>query len=97
MPQASVLYSKPNPRREIEGRFMPRKDAILLAAVFTLIATPAFAYLDPGTGSMIIQVIVGAIAAALVSIKLAWHRIKVGVLSVFSGKKDAKTAPTDRD
>lgn len=76
---------------------MLRKDAILLAAAFTLIATPAFAYLDPGTGSMIVQVIVGAVAAALVSIKFAWHRIKTGFLSIFSGKKDAKTAPTDRD
>lgn len=34
-----------------------------------------FAYLDPGTGSMIVQVIVGGVAAAAVSAKLYWRRI----------------------
>ena len=33
------------------------------------------AYLDPGSGSMLIQIIVGGIAAAGVSIKLFWRRI----------------------
>ena len=51
----------------------------------------AWAYLDPGTGSMIAQVVIGAIAAALVSIKLAWRRIKRAFLSLFGreGEPDA--------
>jgi len=34
-----------------------------------------FAYLDAGSGSMIIQIIVGGFAAAAVSLKLFWKRI----------------------
>ena len=34
-----------------------------------------FAYLDPGTGSMLVQLLVGGVAAAGVAVKLYWHRI----------------------
>ncbi len=34
----------------------------------------AFAYVDPGTGSMILQVILGGFAALAVVGKLYWHR-----------------------
>jgi hypothetical protein len=74
---------------------MRKSDAVLLAAVFVCLSTPAFAYLDPGTGSMILQVIIGAIAAALVSIKLAWRRIVDVVGSVF-GRKSEPNAEAER-
>jgi hypothetical protein len=38
-------------------------------------AAPAHAYLDPGTGSAILQGILGAIAAIAVVTKLYWYRI----------------------
>jgi hypothetical protein len=37
--------------------------------------TRTFAYLDPGSASMILQMIVGGVAAAGVAIKLFWDRI----------------------
>lgn len=37
---------------------------------------PAYAYLDPGTGSMILQMILGGVAGILVVGKLYWQRIK---------------------
>ena len=40
------------------------------------IAPPAYAYLDPGTGSMLVQMLLGGVAGALVVGKLYWHRIK---------------------
>ena len=39
----------------------------------------AFAYLDPGTGSMLLQVILGGFAAVGVAIKLYWHKIRVAL------------------
>jgi hypothetical protein len=36
-----------------------------------------FAYLDPGSSSIIIQMIGGGVAAAAVAIKLFWRRILV--------------------
>jgi hypothetical protein len=34
-----------------------------------------FAYLDPGSGSMLVQLLVGGIAGIAVSAKLYWRRI----------------------
>jgi len=57
---------------------------MILAAVFLMEApTPAHAYLDPGTGSMMLQVLLGAIAGGLVVGRLYWQKIK----SFFSGAK----------
>ena len=41
----------------------------------TLLPLPAHAYLDPGTGSMIIHLIIGGIASGLVTIKVFWAKI----------------------
>lgn len=40
-----------------------------------VIAKPVYAYLDPGTGSMILQVIAAAIVAVGVYIKVFWNKI----------------------
>jgi hypothetical protein len=42
-------------------------------------ADSAFAYLDPGTGSMLLQVILGGVAAVGVAVKLYWHKIRVAL------------------
>ena len=34
-----------------------------------------FGYLDPGTGSMLVQLLVGGVAAAGVAARLYWHRL----------------------
>jgi hypothetical protein len=44
--------------------------------LLVLFISPAFAYLDPGTGSMIIQVAIAGFLSALFTIKLFWYRIK---------------------
>ena len=35
-----------------------------------------FAYLDPGSGSMIVQVVAGGVAAAAVAGRIYWRRLK---------------------
>ena len=39
--------------------------------------TSTFAYLDPGSASMLLQLIGGGLAAAAVALKLFWRRILV--------------------
>jgi hypothetical protein len=47
----------------------------VIFVLVVLIAPNALAYLDPGTGSMMLQVILGGIAAVGVALKLFWYRI----------------------
>jgi hypothetical protein len=42
--------------------------------VLGMSASSAHAYLDPGTGSIILQVLLGGIAGMAVAIKLYWHK-----------------------
>lgn len=48
-----------------------------------------FAYLDPGSGSVILQAIAGGFAAVAVTAKLWWKR----VTGIFRRDRDDQTAP----
>lgn len=47
------------------------------------------AYIDPGTGSFIIQVVVAVVAASLFGVKMFWRRI----VGLFAGKKHGDAGP----
>ena len=72
---------------------------VVTGTVLGLSAFPAHAYLDPGSGSLIIQSVIGALAAVGITMKLYWHKIKLK----FGGRKSsdpeadlrAKSAPKD--
>lgn len=48
----------------------------------------AYAYLDPGTGSIILQAILGFIAAAAATASFYWNKVKLFFSKLF--KKDQK-------
>ena len=48
----------------------------LAFALFVISIHPVYAYLDPGTGSIIIQSLIAAIAAGAIVTKTYWYRIK---------------------
>ena len=54
------------------------KSQILLVAAVALagFAPPAFAYLDPSTGSMIISAVLGVLATAGLAMKTYWYKLK---------------------
>jgi len=37
----------------------------------------AYAYLDPGTGSMLLQMLIGGVIAAIFTIKMYWYQLKL--------------------
>jgi hypothetical protein len=47
------------------------------------IASPADAYLDPGTGSMLLSAVFGVAAAVALALKIFWYRL----VGLFRGKK----------
>lgn len=50
--------------------------AFLSTTMFFLVAPPANAYIDPGSGSLIFQAVIGGLLAAGVTAKVFWRRIK---------------------
>ena len=46
-----------------------------LTGVILISTQPAYAYLDPGAGSAILQGIIAGLVAIGVAIKLYWHRL----------------------
>ena len=56
---------------------------LLTALLFLASPLSASAYIDPGTGSFVIQVVLAAILGSAFYIKLSWRRIK----KFFSRKK----------
>ena len=53
-----------------------------------------FAYLDPGSGSMMLQVIAGGLAAAAVTLKVYWSRLLV-FLRIRKPEEDPAAAQTE--
>ena len=53
------------------------------ALIILIVPNPVYAYLDPGTGSMLIQMIIGGIVAALFTIKMYWYRLKEFIKKIF--------------
>jgi hypothetical protein len=72
--------------------YMLAKSAFSLIALLLIMIQPAHAYLDPGTGSMMLQVILGGIAAVGVAIKLYWHKLRV---AIGLGKKEQTEEESD--
>jgi hypothetical protein len=54
---------------------MTRTIALLALIVLLATAAPAYAYLDPGSGSMMVQLLLGGVAGAVVIVRLYWARL----------------------
>jgi uncharacterized membrane protein len=52
------------------------KFIVAIVMILALWVTPAYAYLDPGTGSILLQGILAGIAAVITTISLYWEKIK---------------------
>ena len=89
-PSGQAMASRGLPGRECKRRHGAMR-AVLAVLIGMFFSTPALAYLDPGSSGLILQAIVGAIAAGLVAIKIYWRRF----LSMLTGreKKSADELP----
>lgn len=59
---------------------------LLIAFLGLLFPTDAYAYLDPGTGSLLIQSIIAAVAAAGYAVRTNWDRLT----RLFRGSRQAQ-------
>ena len=70
---------------------MKRKLLFLLIAFFSQTSF-ANAYLDPGSGSIILQAILGFIAAAVATLSFYWTKFKLFLKKIFKKKNNDKTS-----
>ena len=49
--------------------------AVLVLVACLSMASPAHAYLDPGTGSMLVSALIGVAAAVALAVKMFWYRV----------------------
>jgi hypothetical protein len=64
--------------------------------VFFIISNPftiAHAYLDPGSGSMLLQLLLGGVTGVVVIVKLYWERVK----SIFHRRDSPGSIPPTTD
>lgn len=62
----------------------------LLAVLYASLSTPAYAYLDAATGSIILQAVIGAVATSLLFARLYIAKIK----AFFSRSRPVETVRT---
>jgi len=57
------------------------------AFLILLFPTPAFAYLDPGTGSIVAQVAIAAMLGLMFQAKMLWRRLKGFVTTIYHRRR----------
>jgi hypothetical protein len=56
---------------------MVNSTVVLLAAWLLLVlASPTYAYVDPGSGAMLAQLLLGGAAGAVVLVRVYWNRLR---------------------
>ena len=59
----------------------------LFFVLIILYPSTSYAYLDPGTGSILLQAILGAIAAGFMTINIWWQKFKTFFSNIFNFNK----------
>ena len=61
-----------------------KKVTIITITLIFVLCFPAYAYLDPGTGSYFIQIIIATLLGAMYAIKHYWYKIKLFCIDLLS-------------
>ena len=75
---------------------MKRSTMFISLIAFFMISNPftiAHAYLDPGSGSMLLQLLLGGVTGVVVIVKLYWERVK----SIFHRSDSIGPTPPNTD
>jgi hypothetical protein len=89
-PSALTLFA---PAATIRGTVSRRNRPFLPVLLFLLLVSPAmvqlaFGYLDPGTGSYLLQLLIGGLLGGLFAIGLFWKRVLAFVKRIFKPRNN---------
>lgn len=62
---------------------------LLSFVLMTALSRQAYGYIDPGTGSYIIQVLLAGFVGSMFLLKIFWKSVKLFFVKLLSSKKDA--------
>jgi hypothetical protein len=63
------------------------KNLVIVTAIFIFCSTQrAHAYIDPGTGSYIIQIIIGGLLGVMFALKVYWKKLKAYFSNLLSNR-----------
>ncbi len=65
--------------------------AKIITITFLMYSTPSHAYLDPGTGSIILQSVLAGIAVAMGVLRIYWHRLKTFVSNLTGASRNTES------
>lgn len=65
--------------------------------IFLTLPAFAAAYIDPGSGSLILQFLLAAIFGSLLFIKVLWQRVRSAVVRLFTSSGSSSPLPADSD
>jgi len=79
-----------------------KRNRYIAALLGVALTSPSYAYLDPGTGSIILQSILASIAVALGLLRFYWHQFKAFFANLVGSSPErqrdhAKEFETDSD
>lgn len=63
---------------------------IIFGMLYLIFPQVAYSYLDPGTGSYILQIILAAFVGVAFTMKIYWAKIKTFLVNLFSKKSEKK-------
>jgi hypothetical protein len=66
----------------------PRKSLLLPALLLLFVPSLAHAYLDPGTGSYVLQLLIGTVLGGLFALGVFWRRVVASVKRLFKRRGD---------
>ena len=70
---------------------LPARITLLSVIFLFLFSGTASAYLEPGTGSYMLQLLIAGIASALLAMKIFWNNMAMFIKKLFKrGKKGGK-------
>tara|TARA_B100000886_G_scaffold139388_1_gene94269 strand:- start:196 stop:423 length:228 start_codon:yes stop_codon:yes gene_type:complete len=74
-----------------------KKIFILASSYIVIFPNCAYAYLDPGTGSIILQAIIGFLAASVTAVSIYWSKFKSLISKIFNRKEKEKDKSNSDD
>ena len=55
--------------------------------IYSTSVSEAYAYIDPGSGSLVIQLIIGALVGTGITLKIYWYKLKEKLLRTNKNEK----------